>query len=344
MNIYKCFQHLWRQVFYEVSTSEKECSILTLHSVCCMNYFHVGYWGRKDPFILFLNLWWYFRWTRNPAIPTSKRKIICSLCGAEGIYFSGFSKYKHDLHNTDTCTQLCLFPYYIKWGLSVHFQKIFYELHWELGENLMRSIRYLSPSMFRKNGSPSVSSEQWSISPKQVLMVASVVESLGTPHLRSHSIKWIDFPSHHSRSSGTTCQTHASITLRITTDLVPIWLWWWVKMKIKSDLGTKFGWDSLLLIKLQGMTRERYLHLKVTGRSEWSHNLIPNTHGWKLNLSLPPKKNIEGPVLNTKNTMSYSYPENYRQILVFNLTPKIFDRILLPKYIMGRIWSQKIPK
>lgn len=78
-------------------------------------------------------------------------------------------------------------------------------LQWE-EKNIMRSINYLSPSMFRKNGFPSVSSEQWSISPKQVLMVASVVESLGTPHLRSHSIKWIDLPSHHSRSSGTTCR------------------------------------------------------------------------------------------------------------------------------------------
>jgi hypothetical protein len=50
------------------------------------------------------------------------------------------------------------------------------------------SYNYLSPNMFRKNGTPLDSSLHLSISPKQVLMVISVVESLGTPHRKSHSI------------------------------------------------------------------------------------------------------------------------------------------------------------
>lgn len=74
-----------------------------------------------------------------------------------------------------------------------------------------KSVSYLSPSMFKKNGSPPVSSEQWLISPRHVLMVASVVESLGTPHRRSHSIKWISLSSHHSRNAGTTLKSTVMI-------------------------------------------------------------------------------------------------------------------------------------
>ena len=63
---------------------------------------------------------------------------------------------------------------------------------------------YLSPIILRKNGSPLFSSIHLSSSSRQVTIASVVVESLGTPHLRSHSTRYSSLPPHHSRSSGNT--------------------------------------------------------------------------------------------------------------------------------------------
>ena len=72
----------------------------------------------------------------------------------------------------------------------------------------------LLPRSPRKNGCPSVSLWHLSNSSKHVLMTSCVVASLGTPHLKSHSIKWICLVLHHSLNSGKTYKKKKSYNER----------------------------------------------------------------------------------------------------------------------------------